>query len=602
MQANILLNMVLLPISAGLAMLIFPEKLNRLAKALSFLIVLGIFGCAISVFNLKPAFWPGAEAPLFMADTLSSFVGLGIAFFALVTLAYSFGFTDKEVVKYNSYALITLGTSLGACYSSNFLGLLIFWGILALALYLLVNMSGTKGSARASEKALVIIGGTDALMLFGVGLLWAYTGSYSMLKAHIPLNAAVPVIAWLSIASAALAKAGAMPFHSWLPDVAEEAEVPVAAYLPASLDKLLGIYLLARISLDIFAMNNISNLILMVIGSVTLIFAVTLALVQHDMKRLLGYHAVSQVGYMIVGIASATPIGIAGALFHMLNNAIYKSCLFLTAGAVEKKAGTTDMSKLGGLSKYMGLTFTACLVSSLAISGIPPFNGFVSKWMIYQGIIESAKTSGGLWVIWLVAAMYGSALTIASFMKLLHAVFLGRPARNFGDIKDVGLWMAVPMAILAILSIVFGIFAFTIPLKLFIIPAAGSAITYIGTWSPGLATTLLVIGLMAGLLGYAFMKSKAFRTTATFIGGEEPTALERVSGTEFYDTLKDMKWLGRMYKKEDAGSFDIYVQGKNAIGIFTRFFQYLHNGVLPTYIVWCLIGMLAIFLTLFIGR
>jgi formate hydrogenlyase subunit 3/multisubunit Na+/H+ antiporter MnhD subunit len=594
--------MVLLPISAGLAMFIIPERYGRLAKFLSFIIALGLFAASIYVFNVKPAFWPGVDKPIFMADTLSSFIGLGIAFFALVTLTYSFAFIDKDIVKYNSYVLITLGSSLGACYSANFLGLLIFWGVLALALYLLVNMSGTSGAAKASEKALVIIGGTDALMLFGVGILWAATGSFSMDKTHLPLDSALSIIAYLSIASASLAKAGAMPFHSWLPDVAEEAKVPVTAYLPASLDKLLGIYLLARISLDIFAMNSISNTILLVIGSVTLIFAVTLALVQHDMKRLLGYHAVSQVGYMIIGIGTASPIGIAGALFHMLNNAIYKSCLFLTSGAVEQKTGSTDMSKLGGLSKYMPVTFAACLVSSLAISGIPPFNGFVSKWMIYQGIIESAKSSGPLWVIWLVAAMYGSALTIASFMKLLHSVFLGRPARNFGDVKDVGLLMAVPMAILALLSIIFGIFAFTIPLKLFIIPAAGSAVFYIGTWSPGAATMMLVAGLIIGLGIYAFMKSKSFRTTTTFIGGEEPSSMDRVSGTEFYDTLKDMKWLGRIYKKEDSGSFDIYVQTKNLISVFTGVLQRLHNGVLPTYIVWCLLGMIGLFIVLFMGK
>ena len=154
-----------------------------------------------------------------------------------------------------------------------------------------------------------------------------------------------------------------------------------------------------------------------------------MALVQHDLKRLLGYHAVSQVGYMVLGIGTGSPVGIAGGLFHMLNHAIYKSCLFFGGGAVEKSAGTTDLENLGGLARSMPVTFGTFLVASLAISGVPPLNGFASKWMIYQGIIESARGGGHLWVLWLVAAMFGSALTLASFMKVVHAVFLGQPSR-----------------------------------------------------------------------------------------------------------------------------------------------------------------------------
>ena len=175
-------------------------------------------------------------------------------------------------------------------------------------------------------------------------------------------------------------------------------------------------------------MSAAMNTFLMAIGSLTIVCAVMMALVQHDLKRLLGYHAVSQVGYMVLGIGTGNPIGIAGGIFHMLNHAIYKSCLFLSAGAVEKKTGTTDLDKLGGLSKTMPVVYVAFLIASLAISGVPPLNGFASKWMIYQGIIETGRQGSHLWILWLMAAMFGSALTLASFMKLVHAVFLGQPS------------------------------------------------------------------------------------------------------------------------------------------------------------------------------
>ena len=223
-----------------------------------------------------------------------------------------------------------------------------------------------------------------------------------------------------------------MPLHTWIPDCAEKAPIPVTAFLPASLDKLLGIYLLARIVMNIFVMNKAMNIVLLAVGAITIIAAVMMALVQHNLKKLLSYHAVSQVGYMVLGIGTANPIGIAGGIFHMLNHAIYKSCLFLSGGNVEQESKTTDLSKLGGLAKFMPITFITFLIASLSISGIPPFNGFVSKWMVYQGLVQRLTVNGErlTTIICLVAAMIGSALTLASFMKLVHATFLGQLAKG----------------------------------------------------------------------------------------------------------------------------------------------------------------------------
>ena len=139
-------------------------------------------------------------------------------------------------------------------------------------------------------------------MLLGLAFIWRMAGTLEIDKLSIALNTKPAVWAYLCLAAGAFAKAGAMPLHTWVPDTAEDAPTPVTAFLPASLDKLLGIYFLARISLDIFQMNAAMNTVLMAVGSFTIVAAVMMALVQHDLKRLLGYHAVSQVGYMIIGI------------------------------------------------------------------------------------------------------------------------------------------------------------------------------------------------------------------------------------------------------------------------------------------------------------
>ncbi len=197
-------------------------------------------------------------------------------------------------------------------------------------------------------------------------------------------------MAFILLMIGAIGKAGAMPFHSWIPDAALDAPLPFMALLPGSIEKLLGIYLLARFSLDLFTLapGTWVSTVLMVIGAATIILAVMMALVQKNYKRLLSYHAISQVGYMILGIGTGLPIGIVGGLFHMVNNAIYKSCLFLTAGAVEKQAGTTDLEKLGGLARSMPVTVICFIVAAVSISGVPPFNGFFSKEMVYDAALE----------------------------------------------------------------------------------------------------------------------------------------------------------------------------------------------------------------------
>jgi len=546
-------------------------------------------------------------SPLFRLDALNSFVILAIGVFSVLTLLYSLGFMigRRNLVQYYIYIILTAIASIGAVLSNNLILLLVFWGFLGLTLYLLINMGDEKASF-AAKKTFIIVGGSDALMLLGIGIIYYLTGTFQMDKIKISLTPTyylLPTIAYLCIAIACFAKAGAMPFHSWIPNCAESAPVSVVAFLPASLDKLLGIYLLARLSLNLFVMGKAMNIFLMFIGAFTIVAAVMMALIQHNMKRLLGYHAVSQVGYMVLGIGTGTPIGIAGGIFHMLNNSIYKQALFLTAGGVELKNGTTDLDKLGGLAKKMPLTYISCLIASLSISGVPPFNGFVSKWMVYQGLIEQLRiTDYGLRItatLCLVAAMFGSGLTLASFMKLIHATFLGQPKNSTNSKQlnnEVNWTMWLPALVLAIICVVFGVFANQLPLKYFVLPAI-EGVTFMGIWYAGLATLLIITGLVLGLLIFSLKGLKpALRQDATFAGGEVIDLQQnRVTGTEFYNTIKELGLLSAIYRRAEQGFFDIYEQGKKLVFSISGVFQYLHNGVLPTYLVWYSLGMLGLF-------
>ena len=546
------------------------------------------------------------SAEYFRFDTLSIFIGIFVGIFSLLVILYSFGFMKgrKGLARYYSYILLTLIGSLGAVFSNNLILFIVFWGFLGLTLYLLIGLEDKKRTQATAKKTLVIIGGSDALMLMGLALIWRLAGTLEMDKISIALNSKAAVWAYLCLAAGAFAKAGAMPLHTWIPDTAEDAPTPVTAYLPACLDKLLGIYFLVRISLDMFQLNIAMNTFLMAIGSFTIVAAVMMALIQHDLKRLLGYHAVSQVGYMVLGIGTGNPIGIAGGLFHMLNNAIYKSCLFLGAGAVEKRTGTTNLDKLGGFARVMPITFVTFFIASLAISGIPPLNGFASKWMVYQGVIETAKNGGHLWVIWLVAAFFGSALTLASFMKLVHAVFLGQPSKEVRDMdmahkrQETGFTMWLPTVVLASLCVIFGVFAYWVPLKVFIFPSIGvSEPAFSGIWSSGIAAALLIAGVVVGYIIYFIGSAIKTRTAEPFVGGEilEQQSDMRVSGTEFYNTIREMGILKTICDRAERKVFDIYDVGAKITFRIAKVFRYLHNGILPTYLAWCLLGMLILF-------
>jgi formate hydrogenlyase subunit 3/multisubunit Na+/H+ antiporter MnhD subunit len=517
-------------------------------------------------------------------------------------MLYSVGFMrgKRNLKSYYAYSLLSLGAACGVVLANDMLLLLGMWGFLGLTLYMLINVAAPEASA-AAKKTMIIIGGTDGLLALGIVILWMMTGSTAIPQDGIPTMTGLSVLAFIMFACAAFAKAGAMPFHSWVPDTAQVAPASSVAFLPASLDKLLGIYLLARVSLHVFNLTPAMILLLMIVGTVTLVGGVMMALVQHDMKKLLGYHAVSQVGYMIIGIATMNPIGVMGGLFHMLNNAIYKGCLFLTSGAVEKREGTTNLDRLGGLGRYMPVTFASAVLASLAISGVPPFNGFVSKWMVYQGIIDLGKNGGHLWVVWLAAAMFGSALTLASFVKVLHSVFLGARAKQGPGPKEVGLTMALPMIGLAVLCLVFGIF-YSVPLRAFIAPAVDAVPAlhvpdmsgWLGSWSALLATVLIAASILIGLIIYFVGRLRTARTDSAYVGGEILPAEARVTGTGFYNTITDMGLFRGIYAWAEKKAFDIYDVGKGVSFYAIKALRAMHNGILSDYLTWVLAGMIIV--------
>ena len=395
MNATLLVLTVAIPLCLGLLTFLLPRRSPWLVSVVAIAASAAALALAIVIFPNDFSVsipWLGFGIDLSLRlSRMSAFILLAIDGFSFLVSLYSAAFMAKvpSSRQFHAWMLLTVAMASGAVLADNLVLLLVFWEGLLVTLF---GMIGT-GSSRpygTAIKAVVIVGITDLCMMLGVILTGHMAGTLTMSAIKLPVDG-VGGAAFILLMVGAMGKAGAMPFHSWIPDAALDAPLPFMAILPASIEKLLGIYFLARISLDMFTLapGTWVSTVLMVVGAATIILAVMMALVQKDYKRLLSYHAISQVGYMMLGIGTALPIGIVGGLFHMINHAMYKSCLFLTGGAVEKQAGTTDLEKLGGLGRAMPVTTVCFLVAAASISGVPPFNGFFSKEMVYDAALES---------------------------------------------------------------------------------------------------------------------------------------------------------------------------------------------------------------------
>jgi len=564
MNSLTILLMIIIPAVISLLILLISKKDRFIKDILAFIAVSANFIISILLFKdviLLNFNWikiGNFQLNLsFRLYHFSAFILASVAFFALLTVIYSISFMrNKNNLKiFYSFMLLTLGFVNGAVLSNNLILMLFFWEALLIFMFVLILTGGQK-SIKTAIKGFVLVGIGDLCMILGIAIAGYKAKTFMMDGISLNIDF-LTGFAFILLLIGALSKAGAMPFHSWIPDAAIDAPLPFMAFLPASLEKLLGIYFLTRVSMDFFKVLPDSSLsyIIMTTGAATIILAVMMALIQKDYKRLLSYHAISQVGYMILGIGTALPIGIIGGLFHMINHTIYKSCLFLTGGAVEKQTGTTDLEKLGGLGKFMPVTFTCFIISALSISGVPPFNGFFSKELIYDAALES-----GL-IFYLIAAL-GSFFTAASFLKLGHAVYMGKNENNY-KIKEAPVPMLFSIIILAVLCISFGIFNY-LPLRNLIQPILGENIK--GHDYSGMPENIILVMATIFVTVFALINHLA-------------SYLQTKKGVKALDHIHHAPILNKIYDWAEKKYFDPYDILINMINFISKILWYIDRAI-----------------------
>lgn len=633
---------ILTPFVLAFIIGLFKEKYIKIKKAI---VVLGcIASFIITVLLIKPVFLDGKIITYLLGnwkpvdniaigigmevDALSLFVGLIITAACALSSIYSIKYMSKDdgLGKYYTLFLLLAGSMIGFVFTGDLFNMYVMLEIMTFAAIALTAFRTQKDKAlEAGFKYLVIGGLGSSLILMGTALIYAQTHTLNIAQIALELNSGGDKFTPVTILALALLLVGyavksfMVPCHTWPPDAHMSAPSSISMLLSGVMSKT-GVYGLIRILFMIFMVSGNKALayLVMIWGAITMVVGVSMALLQTDFKRLLAFHSVSQLGYVITGIGvgltaadGIANLGLMGGLYHMVNHASFKCLLFLCAGAVLYRVGTTDLNKVSGLGKRMPFTAVMFFIGAAAISGIPPFNGFASKWILYQSTSETQIP------IITIVELIVSVLTLASFIKVGHSVFFGAEREELKEVKEVPFTMKLPMGILALICFVFGICSNYV-IKGILVPiveAIRNVPKYIdnmllgdlsllhlenytksdldfafrGEYNPESFLILFFIGVIAIIIAMTFgiHKLGKCRVESSSLEGAMDTKYEVFTGGEKEEFSK-------------VGPHDLFWGMKHDFkGYFNRLSN-AHSGVVNDYALWVVVSMAVIIIYCFI--
>lgn len=479
---NIIPLFVVIPLAASFIISIagkrvrwLPDFMGVLATACLFVVSL-ISVRLVNIYNIlvySVGSWNPPIGIAMVLDGLAAFMLVTVNLVALAIAVYAVNYMEHFTSKWKFYTLFFLmlvGMN-GVIIAGDIFNLFVFLEIASVASYALVAFGTEKHELEAAFKYAVMSTVGSLFVLLGIAFLYSFTSTLNMadMASVLAKNRGANIILMTSVLfiMGFGLKAALVPFHAWLPDAHPSAPAPISAMLSGVLIKSLGIYALVRIFYNVIGITPALSSIFMFLGALSMVVGVFLAIGQWDLKRLLAYHSISQVGYVVLGIGLGTPLGILGGLFHLFNHSVFKSLLFLNSGAIEYSAGTRDLQKMGGLISRMPVTGTTNLVASMSIAGIPPFNGFWSKLIIIIAAVEAGRFWYAFW------AVLASLLTLASFAKVMKYAFFGTIKEKLKDVREAPLFMKVSMIALALICLAGGILALSGVSEVFLERASG---------------------------------------------------------------------------------------------------------------------------------
>ena len=530
---------------------------------------------------------------------LSWLFAVSIVVLGGLAVIFSTGYMrGKERPDYYYFMMLLVnGAMLGIVLSGDFFSFYIFWELMSWSTYLLISYRGKEALGAGMKYIIMSVIGSSA-MLLAIASLYVSYGTLEISCLATALQSASAGYALFALMMFTIAfgiKNAVLPLHTWLPDAYAEAVSPFTAVLSGMLTRM-GVYGFLLIMyaimgfglLDMFSYGPINyNIILAWAGALTIVIPTFIALLQNDAKKLLAWHGIGQGGYMILGIAFGSTLGIAGGIFHTLNHAIYIVLLFLVVAAVEyRTGGKRSLNELGGLIKRMPVSFVAGLAGISGLIGVPLTNGFVSKWLIYKTLIMEQHPFLAF------AALVGTWGTILSVFKFLHNIFLGQLPEQYKDVEEVPWTMRAPMIVLTILIVLFGVLP-GIPLKAISAIQAHLGMTPLETSLFGMPKALGELNtlniffavLVAGLAVYAVFslarRSKRVSQYDNYAAGARVPVGQYQHSVKFYDQADR---LIRPYLRDRIDDFYGWVAAQS-----TAFFEQvrkIYTGNVNTYATW----------------
>ena len=573
------------------------------------------------------SYWMGNWEPVegyaigigYEVDALGLFFALLVVTTFWLSGIYSLGYLKKDANKMHYYTLYLMlsASVLGLVLTGDLFNMFIMIEIMTFASVALTAFRNKEAIAlEAGFKYLVLGSIGSSMTLAGVALMYRVCHTLNMAQISSIIGGKfnlTTIMAFGLIVAGLGVKSYIVPFHTPAADAYTAAPTSISMIFSGMVNKA-GVYGIIRMVYVVFrAMDRSSiQILLVVFGAVTMFIGVTMALAQHDFKRLLAFHSISQIGYVITAIGLGTALGLNAGLFHAMNHTLFKGLLFLTAGAVLTATGTTNLDKLGGLSKRMPVTTVCFLVGAFSISGLPPFNGFASKWMVYQAIYTKAVESGNiLFAIATITALIVSVMTLASFIKVTQAVFFGQENPENANAKEVPVIMQIPMVIMAVLCVLTGLF-YNVVEKFLLAPAAGAALgvsNYIDKMmGAGYAKAAGIMDIEAAPAAFSFWNPLVWLLlfVVVFLGvyivmaTSKSTRGRMLEGGEGYDPKYATFFSGEQEEFSQVGGSDLFWGFKTDWKGYYKVLQGLHSGIVTDYASYIVMGAAIIILVMFI--
>jgi len=458
---SLLIFSVLTPI---VGLLTPKEKTSTICGSLSlvgFVISIGFLLRIIPEIHESPIKIPvdaGLVRTSLMIDLPGSFISLlalGLGAFAVI---YSTKFMERDSGTHLYYSLIMAMTvgMVGVSYSEDLFTLFVFWELMCITSYVLVGFrKDEKESVEAAIKYMLMSGVGSATILFGMSLIYGLTGTLNLPRIALSLEAASGGL-WLYISLGMLItgfgiKAAIVPLHVWVPDAYTASPSPISAIIAGASTEL-AVFVICKLLFFIFPAIKIGWMeFFSAFAVLNMILGNIVGLLQNDVKRMLAYSSVAHIGYVFIGIAAGTKLGLTATLLHIFNHGIMKALAFLCMGAIIYRIGRRNLEDIAGVGRRMPITSTAFIISVLALIGMPPLNGFISKLLIFMSCLDS----GMLWLGILLIIF--SAISTGYYVRILKALIAAPKDEKLNDVKEAPISILIPICCLAFLVILLGI-------------------------------------------------------------------------------------------------------------------------------------------------